>query len=62
MKKQKIQEESDNRKNEKKEQGFGDDLKQVWYKRSPMKIPRISILFQIAEAVKERENSTCKQI
>ena len=36
MKKQKIQEESDNKEDKKKEQSFGNDLKQVWYKRSPM--------------------------
>ena len=36
MKKQKIQEESDNKDNNKKKQGFGDDLKQALYKRSPM--------------------------
>ena len=35
MKKRKIQKESDD-KDEKNEEGFGDDLKQAQYKRSPM--------------------------
>jgi len=35
IKKQKIQEKSDDKDN-KKEQGFGDDLEYAWYKRSPM--------------------------
>ena len=35
MKKQQVQKESDNKK-ERKEQGFGDDLEQAWYKRSPI--------------------------
>ena len=35
MKKQRIQEESD-KKEDKEKQGFGDDLKQAWYKRSPL--------------------------
>ena len=36
MKKWKIQEESNNEDNEEKDkkQNFGEDLKQVWYKRS----------------------------
>ena len=36
MKKRKIQEESDNKDNKKEEQGFGVDLKQARYERSPM--------------------------
>ena len=35
MKKQQVQEGSDNE-DEKNEKGFGEDLKQAWYKRSPM--------------------------
>jgi len=35
MKKRKVQEESDDE-DEKKEEGFGKDLEQAWYKRSPM--------------------------
>ena len=35
MKKYKIQKELDNKDKEKK-QGFGNDLEQIWYKRSPM--------------------------
>ena len=35
MKKYKVQEELDN-KDEEKGQSFGNDLKQAWYKRSPM--------------------------
>ena len=35
MKKYKVQKESDNEDKE-KEQGFDDDLKQAWYKRSPI--------------------------
>ena len=31
--KRKIQEESNNKEDNKKEQGFGEDLKQAWYKR-----------------------------
>ena len=44
MKKKKVQEGSDNE-DEKKEKGFGKDLKQAWYKRSPMQSPRINTLF-----------------
>ena len=56
MKKRKVQEESDNDKDEEKGQGFGNNLKQAWYKRSPMYIPRINILFQIIKIVKESGN------
>ena len=35
MKKRKVQKRSDNE-DEKKEEGFGEDLKQAWYKRSSM--------------------------
>ena len=35
MKKHKVQEELNNE-NKEKEQGFGNNLKQAWYKRSPM--------------------------
>ena len=35
MKKYKVQEKS-YKEDEGKKQGFGDDLKQAWYKRSPM--------------------------
>ena len=46
MKKRKVQGESDDEDNKKEEQGFGKDLKQAQYERSPMKIPRImNILF-----------------
>ena len=34
MKKQEIQEESDDEKDNKEKQGFGEDLKQAWYERS----------------------------
>ena len=34
MKKQKVQKESDNEKEDNKKKGFGKDLKQAWYKRS----------------------------
>ncbi len=34
MKKQKVQEESDNEKEDNKKKGFGKDLKQAWYERS----------------------------
>ena len=40
MKKRKVQEKSDDE-NKQNEQGFGKDLEQAQYKRSPMKIPRI---------------------
>ena len=56
MKKQKIQVKLNNKEDKKKDQGFGDDLEQAWYKRSPIKIPRINILFQITEVAKERGN------
>jgi len=56
MKKQKVQKGSDDKDNKKKE-GFGNDLKQARYKRLPMKIPRIiNILFQIDELARERGN------
>ena len=35
MKKQKVQKGSDD-KDDKKKKGFGNNLKQAWYKRSPM--------------------------
>ena len=35
MKNRKVKENSDDE-DDKKEEGFGDDLKQAWYKRSPM--------------------------
>ena len=54
MKKKKVQEESD--KEDKEEKGFGEDLEQAQYKRSPMEIPKTNILFQIAELVKEKGN------
>ena len=31
-----MQEKSDDEDNKKEEQGFGKDLEQAWYKRSPM--------------------------
>ena len=37
MKKQKVQERLDDKDNKKKE-GFGNNLEQAWYKRSPVKI------------------------
>ena len=36
MMKRKVQEESDDEDDKKEEQGFGEDLEQAWYKRSPM--------------------------
>ena len=54
MMKRKVQEELD--KEDKEEKGFGKYLEQAWYKRSPMKILRTNILFQIAELAKERGN------
>ena len=44
IKKQQIQEKLDDE-NKKEEQGFGNNLKQTQYKRSPMQIPRINMLF-----------------
>ena len=46
MKKQKIQEESDNKEDnkEKSQKDFGDNLKQVWYEKS-VKFLRINMLF-----------------
>ena len=56
MKKQKVQEGSDDEDKENK-QGFSKDLEQTWYKKSPMKIPRIrNILFRIAKLARERRN------
>ena len=48
MKKQNIQEESNNEddKEDNKKQGFGEDLEQAWYKRSPLWILKINMLFQ----------------
>ena len=36
MKKRKVQEELDNEDNKEEEEGFGEDLEQARYKRSPM--------------------------
>ena len=36
MKKRKVQEESDDKDNKEEEKGFGEDLEQARYKRSPM--------------------------
>jgi len=56
MKKRKVQKGSDDKDNKKKE-GFGNDLEQARYKRLPIKIPRIiNILFQIDELARERGN------
>ena len=55
MKKRKVQEGLDNE-DEKKEEGFGKDLKQAWYERSPMQSLRINTLFQIAEIARENGN------
>ncbi len=55
MKNRKVKEDSDNEDN-KKEEGFGDNLEQAQYKRSPMQIPKINMLFQITRAAMENRN------
>ena len=57
MKKQKIQEELNEKNNNKKEKkhGFGEDLKQVWYEKSPLKILKRNMLFQ-TDGVMLKEN------